>query len=273
MASPSTPAGIPSGRLSRESVCRGLTPRRVGRVIRVLDETGSTNEDVLSAAADRSLDGLVVLAEHQRAGRGRLGRQWLSPRGASVLCSALVFLDEAPAWACRATLIGAVAACDAARAAGVGAAEIKWPNDVVVRSKKLGGVLVESRRTDAGHVAYAIGVGINCLQRPAHWPPELRGKATSLDAESDQPVDRALVARTLIATLDDWLATPQQWDDADLKEAWRRRARGVGGRVRLRSDGREFAGSVIDIDPAAGLVVELDTGGRRHFDPARTTLL
>lgn len=261
------------GILSVKQIAKGLNVARAGREIRVLPETGSTNDEALNHAEDRARDGLAVFAEYQTAGRGRLGRRWASPRGASLLCSVLVFLEDTPAWISRVTLIGAISACDAARAAGAAGAEIKWPNDVVVGQRKLGGVLVETRRADEGVRAYAIGIGLNCLQQAAHWPAELRDAATSLDEQSPRPIDRASVARALLEKLDAWLATPIRWDDEALKEAWRQLARPLGSRIHLRSDGREFAGSVIDIDPAAGLIIELDGGGRRLFEPARTTVL
>jgi len=261
------------GVLSEASIRDRLDVGRVGRVMRMLPETTSTNDEALAAVGDASADGLVVFAEHQTAGRGRLGRHWVAPRGASLLCTALVFLDDDPAWQCRTTLIGALATCEAARTGGADTAEIKWPNDVVVGEKKVGGVLVESRAGGPSSRAYAIGVGINCLQQPGHWPEDLRDRATSLEIESAHAVDRAAVARTLLTVFDRWFATPRTWDDEALKQAWLHRARPLGARVRLLCDRREFTGSVIDIDPSAGLIVELDGGGRRHFDPARTAVL
>ena len=261
------------GLLDADAIRDGLNTKRVGRLVRVLPETTSTNDEVLARADDRAADGLAVLAEQQTSGRGRMGRQWVSPRGASVLCSVLVFLDDTPAWMSRTTLIGGVAAYDAARPWAPDAITIKWPNDLLVSARKLGGVLVESRPVGGATRAFAIGVGINCLQQDAHWPAELRGRATSLEIESDRPVDRVVVVRALLTALDTWLCDPAAWDDEQLKAAWVARASILGQRIRLRCDGREYAGSAIDIDPSAGLLVELDRGRRQYFDPARTTLL
>ena len=91
--------------------------------------------------------------------------------------------------------------------------------------------------------------------------------------ESPSPIDRLSAGQALLRSLDDWLAPPIRWDDDALREAWSQRARPLGDRARLRSDGRDFSGSIVDVDPANGLIVELDGGGRKLFDPARTTVL
>ncbi|MFH0980110.1 MAG: hypothetical protein V2A79_01045, partial [Planctomycetota bacterium] len=97
--------------------------------------------------------------------------------------------------------------------------------------------------------------------------------ATSLDLESTQPVERTKVARHLLRELDEWLADPGCWDSRTLRDEWVRRALPLGRRVRLRQNGEEFVGHVLDIDPMAGLVVQLDAGGRKLFDAFSTSVL
>jgi BirA family transcriptional regulator, biotin operon repressor / biotin---[acetyl-CoA-carboxylase] ligase len=279
-----------AGKLQLEHVSTGLQTRRVGRNIELHESVDSTNRvawervaalrDSGSAGAEGSpCDGRVILAEHQSAGRGRLGRNWASPRGASVLASLILLDDTLDLTGDLLALLTAVAAVDAVRSATGVVAEIKWPNDLVLEGRKLGGILIESRAwAPAPHLpgsgnAYVVGIGINCLQHRNHFAPELRPWATSLELECPRAIDRTAVVRHLLGELDGWLAAPRTWDTETLRDAWVRRAQPLGRRIRVRHDGETFAGQVLDIDPAAGLVVQLDHGGRRLFDATSTSVI
>ncbi len=258
--------------LQPESITDGLETQRVGRRVRVLSEVGSTNEAALARADGPDADGSVLFAEHQTAGRGRLGRQWVSPRAASILCSTLLIRrEQANEYAGCLTLISGIAVCDAV-AASVPDVEpsIRWPNDIVVGERKLAGILIESRAMPEAR-AYAVGIGLNCLQHPGHFPPDLRATATSLDMESQAPVSRLAVARALLVALDRWLA--EEPDTEKMRQAWLDRTEPLGQHIRVRHAQHEFSGRTIDIDPTGGLLMELDQGGRRVFDPIRTSLI
>jgi BirA family biotin operon repressor/biotin-[acetyl-CoA-carboxylase] ligase len=254
---------------------QGLQTRRIGRQVVVLDEATSTNDAALQAIGGPSPDGLAVFAEYQTAGRGRLGRTWHSPRSASVLCSVLLIepVDDAqrPIDPGMLTLTAGLATCTAITTAAADVeATLRWPNDVTVGGRKLAGILIESRAHPPG-LAYAIGIGINCLQQPAHFEQSVRDRATSLEAESRDPISRLTVARHLIIELDRWLGS--QPDLESVRQAWLDRAEPLGQHVRLRQTGHDYIGRTIDVDPTAGLVVELDGGGRRVFDPTTTRLI
>lgn len=242
--------------------------RRLKPPITCLPEVDSSNAYLLSAPDAH--DGRIVFAEHQTAGRGRHGRRWQSPRGASLLVS--VLLDE-PAGSpllTRATFIGALAACDAIEASTDCQAQVRWPNDVTIQRRKVCGVLAEGNQT-AGRTRLALGIGINCLQQQAHFPSDLP-RATSLDLESTTPVERSRVARALLDAIDARLT--QAADDGSWKralDAWRQRCADLGMQARLTSGGREFAGTIVEITPLGDLVVQLDEGGRRCFNAAHTT--
>jgi BirA family biotin operon repressor/biotin-[acetyl-CoA-carboxylase] ligase len=282
----------------------GVSPsrvRRVGRNVVVLPEVDSTNSyalDVLLLQHGAAADGWAIFAEYQTAGRGRLGRSWHSPRGAGLtftvlLCEAADSPPTAPHSAlspphsalrtphsvpppARLVMAAAVAVAAGIEQAADVEPEIRWPNDLYVRGKKLAGILIETRSTAvlgddaaAGVSAAAIGIGVNCLQHAGHFPPELRGQATSLDLESPHPVDRAGVARAILRQLDVRLAADQT--DDELAAAWRSRSTDIGAYVTLADHGRTFTGRIIDVQPRTGLLLQLDTGAPREFDPATTT--
>lgn len=307
-----------TGPLQIEQILDAVRTSRIDRRVQIRDTTTSTNDEVLQRINDEDVDGLVVFAEHQSAGRGRMGRTWQSPRGASLLLSVLLIdpsetLQRPPqvsgsvplpsplteggnrgvssplakagkrrvgwdAGTPRALdggelcLLTAVAACDAIKACTDVCPTIKWPNDLVVGGRKLGGILIESRRRHDGRRGYAVGIGINCLQQRAHFASELADSATSLEIESGHPISREALAISLLTELDRWLAEPGSWNQDDLRHEWLARAEPIGGRVCLREGGECYTGTVIDVDPGAGLVVQLDEGGVRAFDVASTTV-
>ncbi len=223
-------------------------------------------------------DGAVAFAERQTAGRGRLGRRWESPRGASILLSVLLIEPERSPVLELGALLGAVAACEAIEAATDVVPSVRWPNDIAVGPRKLGGVLAETFPADGPKLAGAravglvIGIGINCLQQRGHFRGELAHKATSLEIQSPRSIDRAAIAAALLGRLDAWLASNHPLRQSEqLRAAWRARCADVGTRVTLEHDGRSFAGTMLDIDDTGDLVLQLDEGGRRCFAAATTT--
>ncbi len=242
-----------------------------GRTIEVFAELDSTNAYLLNLPVERDVTRHVVLAEHQSAGRGRMGRSWSCPRGGGILCTVGLHDPDRRIDAPLLALLVPVALCDGIRDAAGVTCEIKWPNDLMVDARKLGGVLIEARTLGTG-IRYAIGFGINCLQHAAHFPPELRGRVTSLDLTSDQPVDRVAVAAAVLNALDRRLAGLATTSPDAICRAWKARAIGLGGRVEVVSEGRTFTGNLLDVDPTAAILVQLDEGGRRQFHAAGASL-
>ena len=274
----------------------------MGRRIILRDDVTSTNDEAWRYLDEPDADGTAVFAEYQSKGRGRLGRRWESPRGASVMCSILLientpgsFANLSPGQIRRGGpmapdghstpssdhipangvvgLLAAIACRDAILAATHLPCEIQWPNDVVVQGRKLAGVLIEKRSIDDGGSAYVVGVGINCLQHAKHFDPSLRERATSLDLECPQSIDLHQVARSLLDELDRWFGYGRPSDAESVREAWIQRAAPLGRRLRLRHRGAEYVGQMIDVDPLAHLVVQLDEGGRRLFSADDTTVV
>jgi len=262
--------------LDISAIRRDLEARGFGVPITYFEETTSTNDEARRAVrqngadATRSVtDGLVVLAEYQTGGRGRLGRIWQAPRGASVLCS-VVLIEPATAGAGdEMMLLAAVAACDAIIDATEVRPSVKWPNDLMVRGRKVAGILIESCPLEDGSRAFLCGFGINCLQQRGHFGPALEPSATSLDLESALPVDRNRVVASLLSALFTW----RRAECTALREGWLKRCEPLGQRLVLRHNGRTYSGTAIDIDPSAALIVELDDGVRRAFRAGDTTVL
>jgi BirA family biotin operon repressor/biotin-[acetyl-CoA-carboxylase] ligase len=151
--------------------------------VHFLEVTDSTNSDLLRLAEGGAPEWTVVVANQQEAGRGRLGRTWVSTPGSSLLVSVLLRPKLAPADAPLIALGAGAAMALACREACAVAAACKWPNDLMVGSRKLGGVLVEAKVQEARLLHAVIGIGVNLAQRPDEFPEEFREAATSVAME------------------------------------------------------------------------------------------
>jgi len=262
---------VPPGLDEAEIAC-GLPVRRVGRRVTCVETTTSTNDLAWDAAENESgaSDGLAVFADHQSAGRGRRGSRWLAPRGTSVLCSVVLRVPPGAAGAALLTRTAAVAAAQAIEDQADLAVGIKWPNDLVVDDRKVGGILVEARRQAGEAGAVVVGIGINCSQGPEAFPPGIRARVGSL-AMLGAEVDRTLLARALLVRLDQILARVGEAEGAaGAREEAARRCRTLGRRLSVVADARPYEGQVVDLDAEYGLVLRLADGTLRRF-PAMTT--
>ena len=262
-----------SHQLDIERLRRAVTGQRVGSRLEYAEQVSSTNDMawhlVNHAAVATKLDGSVVLTEHQTGGRGRLGRAWQSPRGASLLLSIITVSRTDVPDTSSLMLLSAIATRDAVASCTELNPQIKWPNDLMLGGRKLAGVLIESKRLAGDHAVCVCGIGINCLQQRGHFDAALTASATSLEIESALPVDRTRLAIELLVEFDRRLEQPSR---EALREAWLARCEPMGQHIRLRSGGSVYAGTTVDVDPTAALVVQLDSGVRRAFSAQDTTI-
>jgi len=230
--------------------------------ITTVEATGSTNVDLAAAArAGEAVEGSVLVAGRQTAGRGRLGRQWESPPGTSLSCSLLLqppMAVPAARWTWLPLLTG-VAVVDAVSAlAPTVPARLKWPNDVLVSGAKLAGILVERVDTPSGPAA-VVGVGVNVGQADADLPDG----ATSLAALGVA----VTVDQVRLALLESMAARYGAWarDGGDpatgLRPAYTRLCDTLGRQVRVELPGRPVAaGQALDVDANGRLVVQTADG-------------
>ncbi len=191
-------------RLYPEELRRGLATRWLGREIHHLDSTDSTNRVAGELAREGAPHGSAVIAEHQSAGRGRLGRSFHSPAHQNLYLSLVlrpeISIAQAPTLILGAGL--AVAECVAERLGDPDRVEIKWPNDVLVDGLKVSGILMEmsAEATRVGHLV--LGIGVNLNVSPETFPDAFRARATSLCAAACGPIDRVDFTRRLFFTLE-----------------------------------------------------------------------
>jgi BirA family biotin operon repressor/biotin-[acetyl-CoA-carboxylase] ligase len=244
----------PAHRLCPDQIEWALEPRRVGRRIAVWDRVRSTNDLAGRAAASRTNDGLVVLAEEQTAGRGRRGRTWSAPARSSVLMSALLFPPEpvaGPEWL---TALGAVATAVTVEEWTSRPARIKWPNDVRVDGRKIAGILVERGQ---GSV---IGIGLNVNLAEGDFPEDIRALCTSIAILTGDQADRSEVARTLIRHLDEFYCLGLAEGPESLGSRWRARFEAMGRTVLVQTPSLAISGRLVDADLLRDLTIAPDEG-------------
>jgi BirA family biotin operon repressor/biotin-[acetyl-CoA-carboxylase] ligase len=225
--------------------------------VSVVRESASTNADVAAAARAGAAEGLVVVAEAQTAGRGRLDRSWSSPPRAGLTFSALLRPTFPPAgWGWIPLLCGVSVAGPLSRLAGLDV-RLKWPNDVLVGERKLGGILTEV--VDSGVV---VGIGLNVSLREDEIPVPT---ATSLAIEGSELVDRDPVLRVVLRELARWYTVLSEAggdaEAAGLRSAYREASATLGRVVQVQlPDQQVLSGEAIDVDGQGRLVVRDATG-------------
>jgi BirA family biotin operon repressor/biotin-[acetyl-CoA-carboxylase] ligase len=237
-----------------------------GRV-RYTPATGSTNTDLLELATAGAPGWTVLVAGHQRAGRGRLSRSWHAPSGSSLLVSVLLRPTDAPPVAPFVSLAAAVAMAAALRAACRVEARCKWPNDLTAKGKKLGGILIEAR-VEGGRVAHVVvGAGVNVHQCRQDLPEPARSTATSVALEGGLPDTAGLLTGYLRGLRELWgypghgVDAPRAAPREDVLTRYRALCETLGMRVRATtSDGRAVEGVATGIGPAGELRIAVDGG-------------
>jgi BirA family transcriptional regulator, biotin operon repressor / biotin---[acetyl-CoA-carboxylase] ligase len=255
-------AGVASGRMGM-----------LGRSVLYFETISSTNDVALRRAESGVPDGFIVVADEQRAGRGRTGRAWFSPPGAGLYVSVVIRPesggragqgDGAPEWTRWLTLSAGVALVEGIEAATGLPVQLKWPNDVVVHeskrsARKLAGILAEAQFADGRLHAIVLGFGINVGQ--AAYPSELAERATSLERELGRAVDRGTVLVEVLASLSNAIDMVRagRWDD--MLRRWHALAPSASGALVEWAGPSGFVhGTTAGLDRDGALLIRTATG-------------
>jgi BirA family biotin operon repressor/biotin-[acetyl-CoA-carboxylase] ligase len=246
--------------------------KTIGRDIRVFGQTTSTNDVIEKLAQDGVTEGVVVFAESQTRGRGRLGRKWVSPPKKGLWFSILLRPAFGPQSATRLTIMSAVALRRAlAQQSGL-QPEIKWPNDILLNDKKLAGILIElSAELDRiKHVIVGIGVDVNLAT--VDLPTDLRKIATSLQIETGRFHSRPELAAAILRELDRSYERVSDRHFPALADEWEEHCSTVGSSVAIRLGNRTICGRAESLDPDGALLVRTQHGHLEHVSGGDVTL-
>jgi BirA family transcriptional regulator, biotin operon repressor / biotin---[acetyl-CoA-carboxylase] ligase len=246
--------------------------RNLIREIIVLEETDSTNDVIAQLGGSGAAEGVVVFAEAQRAGRGRLGRRWESASHKGLWFSLLLRPGFAFELWPRLSTWAAVAITSAVEDIVPCRAAIKWPNDVLIDGKKIAGVLIETHTDNAGgHFAVA-GIGLNVNHAPDDFSPAISGTAGSLSLAAGHRVDRQAVAAAVLRRLDDSYPNLAR-SFGDLVTTAQARSCLIDRWIRLRDGGTIFEGVAERLDENGALVLRQADGRRATIAAGEVTLI
>lgn len=221
-----------------------------------LDRVESTNDLLLRTEAAGAPEGLVVSAERQSRGRGRLGRRWESDSPGGIYASLLLRPSLALPQAHRLTILTTVAAAEALEEAAGFSPKIKWPNDLVGSRGKIGGILTEVVAEGGRLRGGVVGMGINVSQESGAFPEEIRGRASSLRLETGQLFRRVEILAALLRRI----ALRCGSDFAEIRSLWEWRCESLGKIVRVQQGGRLVEGYALGLDEDGLLLVRTEGG-------------
>jgi BirA family biotin operon repressor/biotin-[acetyl-CoA-carboxylase] ligase len=225
----------PSPPLTRDTIHSTLSTTWLGRRIELFDSLPSTNQEAVQLAQAAVEHGTVVAADSQTAGRGRLSRTWFSPPGASLYCSVILRTARPPEhlteWLSWLPLVSALAAAEAIEQVSSVHVSVKWPNDLLISERKVGGILCESGTGTGSDPFQIIGIGINVNSDHTDWPDDLRASATSIWQERKLVVDRNRLLAQLLLELEECLDELANHGTSQLAMAYHQRCSTIGHRV------------------------------------------
>ncbi len=245
--------------LTPEGIRDALHTKLLGQHVVYHEAIDSTNTLAKALAQRGAEEGTLVIAEEQTAGRGRLGRRWLAPRGSSLLFS-LIFRPDLPAERAQGlTMVCGLGTCQAISALSGLPAKLKWPNDVVLHGRKVGGILTEASTTGMRVDYVVVGIGLNVNLDVATLPADFN--ATSISNELGRALSRSSLLQTILGQIERryLMLRAGEWPAKD----WAATLETVGQRVKLCATQGILEGIATAVDEEGALVLRLDNGQLR----------
>lgn len=255
--------------LTAKAITQGLPTKLIGRRVMVYQRLGSTNDKAKRLAEVGEPEGTLVIADEQTAGRGRLQRLWWAPPGTALLMSLIFRPDLAPHQAQRLTMLCSLAICEAITGTTGLAPAVKWPNDVLLRGRKVCGILTELG-LKGPRLAYAVvGMGIN-INVDFSEVGELAHTATSLAQELGHEVSRLELLRAILVGIDKRYARLRAGENPHAE--WAARLATLGQRVVVTTPSEQLRGIAVGVDDDGALFLRDENGRLRRILAGDVTL-
>lgn len=234
----------------------GLNTKIIGKDIHHYDMVSSSMDIAMDLALKGCKEGTVVCTEGQFKGRGRLSRFWSSPKNRGVYLSLVLRPDISPAESPKLTLLSAVGVCQAIRKVTKLDCLIKWPNDLIINNKKVGGILTEMNAEMDVVKFVIIGIGVN-VNSPESLLP---AKATSLKEQLGERISRIELAREILKNIEMEYILLQKEGFKPIIRKWKKFSTTLGHRVKVQFHKEQLVGEALDIDTDGALLVKRDSG-------------
>lgn len=245
----------------------------VGREVLYYETVGSTNTVAAEFAEKGIAEGAVVIADSQAEGRGRLGRSWVSPPGVNIYMSIILRPKIEPKDATLITVMAAVGSAAALRRLTGLNITIKWPNDLIISDRKIGGILTEMKTTHK-RILYAItGIGVNVNADVDAFPEDIRETASSIKKEKGQPYSRTEMIAEILNEMDYWYKMLGRMRRKNLLNEWQQLTSTIGKKVMVTVGKETLTGVAESIDDEGMLMLRLPSGTLRRISTGDLTLL
>lgn len=252
--------------LSAADIVSGLITRTVGSKVIYFPSLPSTMQAAREQVQKGTIEGTVIVSSEQTSGRGRFTRQWLSPPGSISLS---IILRPDFAWLPFIIMLSAVAVARAIEDVTGLKTQLKWPNDVLVRGKKVCGILTESSLKDS-QIEYVVsGIGINVNMNLVDYP-EISGIATSLSDELDSDISILELLHSLLKEMDELYGTLPDGETVFME--WRQRMAMLGKKVQVISGQDSYEGIAEDVEREGSLLLRLTNGLAQHVTAGDVSL-
>lgn len=245
-----------TNKLLPQEISWGLNTKFIAREIFYFDSLPSTMDKAMELGLKDAPEGSLVVAETQTKGRGRLGRHWVSPKYKGVYFSLLLRPKIIPQQASVLTILIAVSAIEAIQKITGLSPSIKWPNDIMLNNKKLGGILLEMNAETDLVKFVVIGVGVNVNSPKTSLAPN----STCLDEESALKVERVSLLQEILKQIESNYSAFSHEGAKNILERWRRASSTLHSRIKVSYQEESIEGEAVDIDVDGGLLVRNDSG-------------
>lgn len=264
---------IQSPDLSAEEIIAGVRGA-FWKDVRCYGSVDSTNEVAVALChGDAPVSGTVIIADRQEKGKGRLGRKWISPPGLNIYMSIVIVPGISTRHATLLTILSSVACATALRKACGAGVSIKWPNDLMIGGKKIGGILTETR-ADPDRIAWAVvGIGINVNMDSGSFSRDIRETATSIKGETGIYHPRSGLIVAILKEFENSYKMLLNKGAPGLVEKWKRLSGMLGKQVSITSGGRPVSGIAEDIDEEGLLYLRLPSGELKKIGAGDLTVM
>ncbi len=243
----------------------GLNTKRFGKEVYAFRETSSTSDAAAALARGGAEEGVVVVADTQTAGRGRMGRSWESVPGVGIWMSLVIRPHMPPMNVPRVTITAAVAVSEVIRAETGNEAPIEWPNDIALRGKKVAGILTEMVAEQDRVEFVILGIGLNVNHTERDFTATIKRKATSLYLEDGVRRNRTSLLQKLLERLEYLYEMLQEEKFGEIVARWSANSYTLGRRVRCTTDGRPVEGVAESLASDGALLVRTDGGSLQRI--------
>jgi len=246
--------------LRPEALLVGLETRFIGREQIYLENADSTNVRAFDLAEKGAVEGTVVIAEQQTAGKGRMGRRWESPAGVNLYCSVVLRPPILPRDAPHLTFVSAVAVARAMNETGRVKADLKWPNDILINGRKVAGLLNEMSSETEGIHFVILGVGANLNMTADQFPADLRYPATSVLIAGGRPISRSCFTRSFFHHLEELYQLYLDEGFTPVRHAWEDLCPLHGKRLQVSQGEKITTGTMAGLDNDGALLLQTQEG-------------